>query len=34
MNTYVFAPKSGKVTEIIAAAGTAIDEGLPLLVIG
>ena len=34
MNTYVFAPKAGKVTSIVAAAGTAIEEGGLLLVIG
>jgi biotin carboxyl carrier protein len=30
----VFSPKSGKVTAIVASAGTAIEEGRPLLVIG
>ena len=33
MNTYVFAPRSGKVTAIMALAGTAVEEGSPLLVI-
>jgi biotin carboxyl carrier protein len=33
MNTYVFAPRSGKVTAIMAVAGTAVEEGSPLLVI-
>lgn len=34
MNTYVFAARAGKVTAVIAAAGTAIEEGRPLLIIG
>lgn len=34
MNTYVFAPKAGNVTAIVAAAGTSIEEGGTLLVIG
>ena len=33
MNTYVFAPRTGKVTAIMAVAGTAVEEGSPLLVI-
>jgi len=33
MNTYVFAPKAGKVMSIVAAAGTSIEEGSTLLVI-
>lgn len=34
MNTYVFASKAGKVTAVVAAAGTAVEEGGCLLVIG
>ena len=34
MNTYVFAPKAGKVTAIIAVPGSSIEEGGTLLVIG
>lgn len=34
MNTYVFAPKAGKVSAVVAAAGTAVEEGGCLLVIG
>jgi biotin carboxyl carrier protein len=34
MNTYVFAPKAGKVTAVVAAAGTAVEEGGCLLIIG
>jgi glutaconyl-CoA/methylmalonyl-CoA decarboxylase subunit gamma len=31
MNTYIYAPKSGKVTEILAAAGEGVEEGMVLL---
>jgi biotin carboxyl carrier protein len=34
MNTYVYAPKAGKVSAVVAAAGTAVEEGGCLLVIG
>jgi biotin carboxyl carrier protein len=34
MNTFVFAPKAGKVTEIKVAVGDAVMEGQPLARIG
>jgi len=34
MNTYVFSPKAGKVTAIVAQPGTAVEEGATVLVLG
>ncbi|MCK9258699.1 MAG: acetyl-CoA carboxylase biotin carboxyl carrier protein subunit [Azoarcus sp.] len=34
MNTYITAPRDGRVTAINVAAGTAVAEGQPLLSIG
>jgi glutaconyl-CoA/methylmalonyl-CoA decarboxylase subunit gamma len=33
MNTFVYAPKGGQVTAVVAVAGAGVDEGAPLVVI-
>ena len=34
MNTFVFAPKAGKVAEILVAIGSAVEEGQVLMKLG
>ena len=34
MNTFVFAPKAGKVLEVLVAVGTAVEEGQVLVKVG
>jgi biotin carboxyl carrier protein len=34
MNTFVFAPQKGKITEIKVSVGSTVEEGQPLVLIG